>query len=88
MNHTHEYKLWHAHEHTHGKDVDYSVAAVGLKGLASSIHDTGHYHLFTQTHEHGLVNVHSHKERQFHPQDSDLVHHHATIDHEKEIPNM
>jgi hypothetical protein len=83
INHTHEYNFWHIHEHSHGKDVNYSLAAVGLKGISSETHNTGHYHLFTQIHEHGSVNPHSHKERQYHPQDSDVIHHHAVKDHEE-----
>lgn len=84
MNHTHEYAYWHAHEHNHGPGHDAgNVAAVGLKGLSHTTHDTGHYHLYAQTHEHGKAgdSPHSHKERQYHPQPSDLVHHHAVADH-------
>ena len=81
MAHTHEYKFWHAHRHSHGQDYDVQLAAVGMKGIESNIHYTGHYHIFAQTHEHGLTRPHSHKEHQYHPQPSDIIHHHNLEDH-------
>lgn len=86
VTHTHEYKYWHAHKHCHAPDTrEESVAVLGLKGLSSSCHDTGHFHTFAQNHEHGHAgdSPHSHKDRQYHPQSNDKLHHHAVADHEE-----
>lgn len=86
VTHTHEYRYWHAHKHCHEpvSRGEESVAVLGLKGLTSTTHDTGHYHLYAQNHEHGQAgdSPHSHKERQYHPQPNDKTHHHAVADHE------
>jgi len=71
MNHTHEYKYWHAHEH----DPSYSG------------HDAGHYHFFAQTHDHGKggEDFHAHQYRLKKIKDDELTkHHHAIADHKKE----
>jgi len=72
LNHTHEYKFWHAHMHLH------DIEKIG--------HNHGHYHLFAQTHEHGKAgdSPHSHKERQHHPGD-EAVEHHAKEVHQVEV---
>ena len=76
MNHVHEYKFWHRHEHEHH--------VIGT-------HNEGHYHRWAESHEHGekshLV-PHTHKARRFHPGvDNNVVggykHHHALKDHEE-----
>ncbi len=73
-NHTHEYKFWHIHRHSH-------ILRLLPEGAEES-HDTGHYHLWTQTHDHGegLKIPHTHKDKQVHPDES-FVHHHAIADH-------
>ena len=67
--HTHEYSFWHIHMHLHGEPLK-----IG--------HNTGHYHLWAQTHDHGegIKMPHTHKDKQVHPDES-FVHHHADIDH-------
>ncbi len=74
MTHSHEYSFWHAHMHDH----DY-----GETGMS---HDTGHFHLYAQTHNHGAKSnlmPHSHKEKQYHPENDvdGPYHHHALADH-------
>ena len=86
MSHSHEYSFWHAHEHEH---IDKTKGADGWGWETGSYymleHDTGHYHLSAQTHEHSLkssLTPHSHKAKQYHPEDDDIIkHHHADIDH-------
>ncbi len=81
--HTHEYKFWHTHDHEHRDE------SKGLSGWEPETedyytykHDTGHYHLWAQTHSHGegIKMPHTHKDKQVHPDES-FVHHHADIDH-------
>ena len=72
--HTHEYRYWHTHLHNH--------AYRELPKGAFEGHDTGHYHLWAQTHDHGegIKMPHTHKDKQVHPDES-FTHHHADIDH-------
>ena len=74
-NHTHEYAFWHIHRHSH--------VLRPLPEGAEESHDTGHYHLWAQTHSHGegIKMPHTHKDKQVHPDES-FVHHHAITDHE------
>ncbi len=70
MAHSHKYDFWHAHVHWHG----------------CLEHDTGHYHLWAQTHDHGAKSnglPHTHQDKQYHPavNGDDEMHHHADIDH-------
>ena len=72
-NHSHEYNFWHTHMHLHGGDLE-----IG--------HNTGHYHLWAQTHDHGdksHLSPHTHKGKQYHPEtdEDNEIHHHAPIDH-------
>ena len=87
MNHTHHYSFWHVHEHEH---VDKTKGISGWEPENGSYymleHDTGHYHLSAQTHEHSTKSnliPHSHKEKQHHPENDvdGPYHHHADIDH-------
>ena len=75
ISHTHEYAFWHIHLHNH--------AYRELPKEAFEGHDTGHYHLWSQTHSHGegIKMPHTHKDKQVHPDES-FVHHHAIVDHE------
>ncbi len=76
MTHSHEYAFWHTHLHNH--------AYRELPEGAFEGHDTGHYHLYAQTHDHGDGNKvpHSHKEKQAHPEEDGItVHHHGLADH-------
>ena len=76
--HTHEYAFWHIHRHSH--------VLRPLPEGAEESHDTGHYHLWSQTHDHGegLKLPHTHKDKQVHPDES-FVHHHPPIDHADEL---
>lgn len=66
VNHTHEYKFWHSHEHRLGKTLH--------EGL--DVHNHGHYHLWAQTHDHGeKATPHSHKDKLFHPGEDNIEHH-------------
>lgn len=88
MQHTHSYVYWYSHRHNHAPETsEESVAVLGSKGLKSSYHDGGHSHLFAASHEHGKngATPHSHKERQWHPLPSDVVHHHAVNEHLVEV---
>ncbi len=86
MTHTHEYAFWHTHLHFH-KQIhrDAEDRIVGA-GRYSAEHDTGHYHLWAQTHDHGESTKmpHTHKDKQVHPDES-FVYHHAPIDHANEL---
>ncbi len=80
ISHTHEYRFWHAHEHAHNS---------GLPDYADERHGGGHYHLWFQTHSHGdgVRPPHSHKDRQYHPEDDGVVtQHHAPKDHDYDEP--
>ena len=70
MNHTHEYKYYHAHLHEHTRELLRLIG--GFEG-----HSEGHYHIFAQTHDHGkgIVDPHSHKQKQFHPGKENIEHH-------------
>ncbi len=77
--HTHEHRFWHAHLHDH-----YIAAKRGIEAMTHT-HDTGHYHSWAQTHEHGhksFLTPHAHQAKLYHPGE-EFKHHHATIDHEK-----
>ncbi len=83
MNHTHHYSFWHAHEHSHEFAMDAS-GEMKVEGVYVYKHDTGHYHNWMQTHEHGIggKNPHAHKARQFHEEnDSETKDHHALDAH-------
>ncbi len=84
MSHTHEYRYWHAHMHAHADErslVDTPLST----GSPRTHHDTGHFHLWAQTHGHGEKSdgsPHTHRDRQHHPEDDGVItHHHATADH-------
>ncbi len=82
--HTHEYAFWHIHNHEH-KDEDKGLAGwePKINDYYTYKHDIGHYHLWSQTHDHGesIKVPHTHKDKQVHP-DELFVHHHAVADHE------
>jgi len=69
VNHTHEHRFHHTHEHKH----------------ENLIHTQGHYHIWSQTHDHGeKTSPHCHKDKLFHPGDEN-VHHHALESHQVEV---
>ena len=73
MNHTHTYWHWHAHKHRH----QFPLAE-------PEYHDTGHYHEWIGTHDHGKggVKPHSHQVKwQTDADDKQTVHHHRVDDH-------
>ncbi len=72
MNHTHEYKYWHSTKHRH------RIKGVLFQGkLVEDIHEHGHYHIFAQTHKHGMSGElpHTHKQKIFHPNEENIEHH-------------
>lgn len=75
MNHEHHYSFWHAHGHWH------RVTAEDI------YHDQGHHHIWQQIHDHGtgIMSPHTHKAKQYHPEEVDEQgHHHGVKDHKEE----
>ncbi len=92
MNHTHHYSFWHAHEHVHSEFIEEhwlpGPAKICVESkLIVTKHDTGHYHNWMQTHNHGAggQNPHTHKARQYHEEsDPETKQHHALDAHDME----
>ena len=86
MSHTHHYSFWHAHEHYHELVTD-APGEMKLAAKYTSKHNTGHYHNWMQTHDHGAggKGPHTHKARQYHEEnDPETKHHHALDAHDNE----
>ncbi len=83
MSHTHHYSFWHSHEHTHEQiHRDAEDRIVGA-GRYNAEHNTGHYHNWMQTHDHGGgadKAPHTHKAKQYHPTDDKVTKHHHALD--------
>ena len=76
MSHTHHYRFWHAHTHRHMAPPDGSPPITWE-------HNTGHYHNWMQTHDHGGgadKTPHTHKDKQYHPTDDKVTKHHHALD--------
>ncbi len=82
MSHTHHYSFWHAHRHSH-IDERSLVETEFSTGSPNIYHDTGHYHNWMQTHDHGGgadKAPHTHKAKQYHPTNDKVTKHHHALD--------
>ncbi|KKK93605.1 hypothetical protein LCGC14_2691160 [marine sediment metagenome] len=88
MRHTHHYSYWHAHDHVHSKFIEEHWLPGPTKicvesKLIVTKHDTGHYHNWMQTHDHGGgadKAPHTHKAKQDHTKDDKVTKHHHALD--------